>query len=232
MKNTVLTLLFTLSFYLVQAQTDYSDLKGELSGVEIELDDYKNSKYSAIHGSPYIDKKFKTAALILASGEVFNEVPVRLDIYKTIVEVKLNAEYFSVRVEGKVEEVRFSDGSIYKPIVDSEKLQSGFYHIHYHGELSVYEYEKVIFKAKEVGNTNYGGDKPDRFDRQKTKYIVEIDNEYYEVNSKSKFLKTMSVEQEDVYNTLKKRKLNPTKLKDLIDLAKAMDTSETALISD
>src|SRR5689334_12831229 len=51
-----------------------------------------HSYYEGVDGHPYFQESFKWATVKLSSGETFNNVSARLDIYKQMVQIKLNGD--------------------------------------------------------------------------------------------------------------------------------------------
>ena len=107
---------------------------GELGSRNISWDDQfiivdKNGRnfhsyYEGIDGHPYFIEDFKYSTIILSSGETFNNVLTRLDLYKQQVEFRLKSDTVKVALPGTVLEITFYDTS--QSVPQSYKFQSGY----------------------------------------------------------------------------------------------------------
>jgi len=83
-----------------------------------------HSYYEGIEGHPFFNENFKSSTITLASGEVFKNVMARLDLYKQMLQIKLNGDTVKSILPGNITEVIFYDTINSKPF--SYKFQSGY----------------------------------------------------------------------------------------------------------
>ena len=187
----------------------------------------KNKQYSVIEGSPYYTENFVMADLRLSDETLLKGVFARLDLYKADLEIQLGGEKRVVSNPEKVYEITWADERLlYFPNSDVLAL-NGFYKAYYASHSKVLAKQEVIFKPAEVANSNYAADKPDRFSRSKeVLYFVFPDSSVLEIVSKKQFYKEVQSLNPDLFNFIKENKINPTKIKDLVELAMAIDESE------
>ena len=68
-----------------------------------------HSYYEGIEGNPFFIENFRSSTIKLASGHVFNNVTARLDLYKQVIQVKLNGDTVKTILPGNITEVIFYD---------------------------------------------------------------------------------------------------------------------------
>ena len=107
---------------------------GVLGGGKVSWDDQfvivdKNggsfhSYYEGIDGHPFFIENFKSSTIKLASGEIFNNVKARLDLYKQMIQIRLNGDTVKTVLQGNVTEITFYD--TVQSISCSYKFQIGY----------------------------------------------------------------------------------------------------------
>jgi len=83
-----------------------------------------HSYYEGVEGTPFFNQNFKSSTIKLVSGETFNNVTARLDLYKQIIQVKLNGDTVKTVLPGNITEVIFYD--TVQSQYYSYKFQSGY----------------------------------------------------------------------------------------------------------
>jgi len=68
-----------------------------------------HSYYEGIEGNPFFIENFRSSTIKLVSGLEFNNVTARLDLYKQIVQVKLNGDTAKMILPGNITEIIFYD---------------------------------------------------------------------------------------------------------------------------
>src|SRR6185503_2912704 len=120
--------------FSVTAQLKTNMGEGRLGADKISWDDQiiivdKNganfhSYYEGVEGHPFFIENFKFSTITLVSGAVFKNVAARLDLYKQMLEVRLNGDTVKSILPGTITEVVFYDTIDSKPY--SYKFQSGY----------------------------------------------------------------------------------------------------------
>jgi hypothetical protein len=120
--------------FSVAAQLKTNMGEGKLGSYKVNWDDQfiivdKNganfhSYYEGVDGHPFFSENFKSSTITLASGEVFKNVIARLDLYKQMLQIRLNGDTVKSILPGNVTEVIFYDTINSKPY--SYKFQSGY----------------------------------------------------------------------------------------------------------
>ena len=92
---------------------------GRLGGDHVSWDDQfiivdKNggsfhSYYEGVEGNPFFTENFRSSTIKLVSGLEFNNVTARLDLYKQIVQIKLNGDTVKMLLPGNIVEIIFFD---------------------------------------------------------------------------------------------------------------------------
>lgn len=126
-------ILLCLNFY-AGAQLKVNMGEGNLSGGKVSWNDQfiivdKNggsfrSYYEGTEGNPFFIENFKSSSIKLVSGEEFKNVTARLDLYKQIIQIKLNGDTVKSVLPGNLTEVIFYDTVQLKPY--SYKFQTGY----------------------------------------------------------------------------------------------------------
>jgi hypothetical protein len=128
-----LFLLFGLVYLNLPA---LSQLKtnGKLGADQVNWDDQfiivdKNggsfhSYYDGVEGNPFFIEIFRSSTIKLVSGLEFNNVTARLDLYKQMIQVKLNGDTVKMVLPGSIAEVIFYDTVQSLPCV--YKFQTGY----------------------------------------------------------------------------------------------------------
>lgn len=182
-------------------------------------------KYQAIDGSPFQSDEFLPAEIYMLNGFVQRDIYARLDLFEGNVQVEVKRKSLVMSNPQVIEKVVLDDETTYLYFSKfQDKMPDGFYKSYHLGKNKVIALDKVVFKEEEVATNNYSEDKPDRFVRLKERVFLVLENkDAFEVISKKKFLKEMGATNPEIYNYLKKNKLNPTKIDDLVKLAIALD---------
>ena len=83
-----------------------------------------HSYYDGVEGDPFFMATFRSALIKLASGEEFNNISARLDVYTQMIQIKLNGDTAKYILPGVISEVIFFDTLQSKPV--SYKFQCGY----------------------------------------------------------------------------------------------------------
>jgi hypothetical protein len=83
-----------------------------------------HSYYEGIEGNPFFIENFRSSTIKLVSGLEFNNVTARLDLYKQIVQVKLNGDTAKMILPGNITEIIFYDTVQSLPF--EYKFQTGY----------------------------------------------------------------------------------------------------------
>lgn len=83
-----------------------------------------HSYYDGIEGNPYFLEQFKLAMIKLSTGESFNNVWARLDIYKQMAQIKVNGDTAKYILPGNVSEITFYDSL--KSVPEVYKFHAGY----------------------------------------------------------------------------------------------------------
>lgn len=68
-----------------------------------------HSYYEGIEGNPFFNENFRSSKIKLVSGLEFSNVIARLDLYKQIIQIKLNGDTVKMVLPGNIIEVTFYD---------------------------------------------------------------------------------------------------------------------------
>ena len=83
-----------------------------------------HSYYDGIEGNPFFIENFRSSTIKLVSGLEFNNVTARLDLYKQMIQVKLNGDTIKMILPGSIAEVIFYDTLQSLPI--EYRFQTGY----------------------------------------------------------------------------------------------------------
>ena len=83
-----------------------------------------HSYYDGIEGNPFFIESFRPTTIKLVSGLEFKNVTARLDLYKQMIQVKLNGDTVKMILPGSIAEVIFYDSVQSMPCV--YKFQTGY----------------------------------------------------------------------------------------------------------
>ena len=83
-----------------------------------------HSYYEGVEGHPFFIENFRSSTIRLVSGAVFNNVTARLDLYKQIIQIKLNGDTVKTVLPGNITEIIFYDTVHSLPC--SYTFQSGY----------------------------------------------------------------------------------------------------------
>jgi hypothetical protein len=68
-----------------------------------------HSYYDGVEGNPFFIESFRSSTIKLVSGLEFNNVTARLDLYKQIIQVRLNGDTVKMVLPGNITEITFYD---------------------------------------------------------------------------------------------------------------------------
>jgi len=83
-----------------------------------------HSYYEGIEGNPFFIESFRSSTIKLVSGLEFNNVTARLDLYKQIIQVKLNGDTVKMVLPGNITEIIFYD--TVQSLSNKYKFQTGY----------------------------------------------------------------------------------------------------------
>lgn len=119
MKKILLLIFSASSFIPALSQLRGNSGEARLGAGNVSWDDQfvildKNggsfhSYYEGVEGNPYFIEAFKWASIKLSTGEKFKNVSARLDLYKQMIQIKLNGDTAKYILPGSVSEITFYD---------------------------------------------------------------------------------------------------------------------------
>jgi hypothetical protein len=83
-----------------------------------------HSYYDGVEGNPFFIESFRPTTIKLVSGLEFNNVTARLDLYKQMIQVKLNGDTVKMILPGSIAEVIFYD--TVQSLPHEYKFQTGY----------------------------------------------------------------------------------------------------------
>ncbi len=83
-----------------------------------------HSYYDGIEGNPFFIESFRSSTIKLVSGLEFNNVIARLDLYKQIIQIKLNGDTVKMVLPGSIAEIIFYD--TVQSLLNEYKFQTGY----------------------------------------------------------------------------------------------------------
>jgi hypothetical protein len=83
-----------------------------------------HSYYEGIEGTPFFTDNFRSSTIKLVSGLEFNNVIARLDLYKQIIQIKLNGDTVKMVLPGSITEIIFYD--TVQSLLNEYKFQTGY----------------------------------------------------------------------------------------------------------
>src|SRR5262245_27898517 len=89
--------------------------EGTLGADEVDWDDQFiivdnnggsfHSYYEGVEGHPFFIESFRSSTIRLVSGAVFNNVTARLDLYRQIIQIRLNGDTVKTVLPGNITEI-------------------------------------------------------------------------------------------------------------------------------
>jgi len=83
-----------------------------------------HSYYEGVEGNPFYIESFRSSTIKLISGLEFNNVTARLDLYKQIIQIKLNGDTVKMVLPGNITEIIFYD--TVQSLSNKYKFQTGY----------------------------------------------------------------------------------------------------------
>ena len=83
-----------------------------------------HSYYEGVEGNPFFNENFRSSTIKLVSGLEFNNVTARLDLYKQIIQVRLNGDTVKMVLPGSIIEIVFYD--TVQSLTNEYKFQTGY----------------------------------------------------------------------------------------------------------
>ena len=83
-----------------------------------------HSYYEGVEGNPFFIENFRSSTIKLISGLEFNNVTARLDLYKQIIQIKLNGDTVKMVLPGNIAEIIFYD--TLQSLPNNYKFQTGY----------------------------------------------------------------------------------------------------------
>ena len=83
-----------------------------------------HSYYEGVEGNPFFNENFRSSTIKLVSGLEFNNVMARLDLYKQIIQIRLNGDTVKMVLPGNIIEIVFYD--TVQSLTNEYKFQTGY----------------------------------------------------------------------------------------------------------
>lgn len=165
---------------------------------------------TSIQGSPYLNEYFLPGTIELSNGEVLENVSIRYNVYKDVIEIDSEGEIREINKPNVVRSVTFNDRTfIYNPyLIKNAMKKNGYFEVLVEGPLTLYARRTNDLKM-ETRNSNFSknGIGASYFDLQ-INYYVETSNKTVFSLSKKKLLDQISSHKSEMKTYIKKRKLD------------------------
>jgi hypothetical protein len=198
---------------------------GDRFETEVKITDvygqpFKNN-YSDVKGSPFFIDGWVYSSVKLENGMVYDDLPVRLDVYAQELHFKKNNEELIFPAH-YIKEIEFFDSSQNKnykfqtdfPSIDNQN-QNNFYQVLSEGSVSLL---KSIRKTISVNKNDVSGEVEKQFDLYEDYYIFS-NNQLRRLKKEKEFvLKALAEKKDDIETFLKSNAINFKNLNDIIKL--------------
>lgn len=123
-------------------------------------------------GSPYMKDEFSESIVIFKSGEVFEEVPLRYNIFNDQFEAEMEKGVYALKRGSVVTEVIIDDRHFeYSPYIYMSKEKAGYLELLHKGDYSLYRQLQVEFKEAQPAQP-YIEERPAMFNRKNPLYYI------------------------------------------------------------
>ena len=226
MKKLVYTiaLIFVSQIILAQTTTTYTSFsipvssKSRSTGGGV-VSHNTGGVVTSMHGSPYLNEYFLPGSIELSSGEIIENVRLRLNTHQGIMEIDNDGEILEINKPDLVRRVELNDRVfIYNPyFVPNAKSKNDYFEVLVEGPLSLYSKRTNDLKMESHGshysNTGIGAS---YFKTEFQFFVKTSDEEVFEL-TKKRFLGNITSHKSEIKNYIKKRR---TKFNDELDLKK------------
>jgi hypothetical protein len=220
----ILLVIFCFHPLISTAQLDLFANSGNYPGTNVRIAEmaYKPK----VTGSFYLDKEWKTADIILSNEQVkLTNVPVRIDAKYNLIEIKHNDEV-KVLYSYQAHSLMFHEnGDIYltnKSLKDCDI--KGFSKVLFSGESSLVCNYYTKLKEATYNPALHIGEKDKQIVIVPVYHILLGNEACIKLEKSKKKFRKQFEEEEEVYNFIKKNKINPKKEKDLLKFMEFLDS--------
>lgn len=169
-------------------------------------------------GTPYLDKDWQPADILLKNGKTIPALPVRYNVLENKMVYQDKGKTYVVGTPDSIAEIKFSDRIfIYKAFEKGNTTEKGFFEIVSKGKVSLlkkYEIEVLRANYSMQFDTGY---KNDRLSLNQELYLQKGDQAAVP-NKKNKFLEVLSDKNTEVVHYMKKEKLSVKDKEDQIKI--------------
>lgn len=228
MKKTIVLLclaVFNLSVYSQNNDANYKIGVRQISLAENKAFlDLSDSEFKQIKGSPYDSEVFLLGSIFQAEQLVEKNAYLRYNIFSNEIEIKknLNDQEYNALVRNSDMIIKIGmDVFVLVPFEGSDEKGAYFKIISSGAHLDLYKRSSVEYTPRTFPKTSYDREKPAKFTRTDTYYLMLKDGNFVEMpKKKSKLLKIMKRNEAEVKDFIKVNHINLKEENDLIKLVK------------
>ncbi len=207
--------------FVTQSYSDFMELqpKTTLSKVVLSEKDIK--------GSPYLNKEFIKGNIITKDNIVYENVPLRYNIYNDDIEFEMSeGAYLAISNPKKMKEIHIGEEVFIYAIKRQKKgEQYGYYKLVEDGEIQMLSRFNIVFKEA-TNTTGYKAAEPPQFNRNANSHYIKIGTkEPQQLSKKKEIEKVFGAKSKEILAFIKKEKLNIRKEQDLKELVQHLNSS-------
>ncbi|APY08744.1 hypothetical protein BWZ20_10700 [Winogradskyella sp. J14-2] len=219
-KNVLLTCTLTLCTHAQQINNQ-RPTNVVLNDIRTQIERFNENDDANIKGSPYINDEFSIVKISQVKDSTYyarynaftHEMQIQTDTAKTLAldasvtyEVKFLKSNKTYKSLSYVNRYNITVNRFLVVLLENDKC-------------SLYKEEHIEYHEKEEATTNYGSEKPARYERADDVYFIKINNELKPIPTKKKqFLKFFPNKEKELKSYMKDQKLNPKNEVDLIKI--------------
>ncbi|MEA1888118.1 MAG: hypothetical protein U9N72_13010 [Bacteroidota bacterium] len=221
MKTIYLSIFLLFCTITLSAQNLWLGAEGQKFYDELIIRKAARGEIESYEGSPYMNEEFQEATITSSEDLVFENVPIRYNVYYDLFEVELEEGIYNLRRGGIVSKVNLEDHRfIYSTYDYLSSEGEGYLELVMEGEYTLYKKHQVVFKEAEPAQP-YQEAKPARFEgRDPLFYIAHGDNQSVFIRNRRSFLDIAGEKGKALKDFIKDERL---RIKNEEDMLKAVE---------
>ncbi len=175
--------------------------------------------YSAVQGSPFLNKDFQQGEVSTTSNTAFNNVLLRYNIYEDEMEFEAEDKKTFYLEKSTIKNVKIGDSEfIYKAYASNNKLGRSYFEVLLRGKATLLKQYRVVFEAAKLPKA-YEDATPAQFKTSKSEFYIAFgDEEANRISGFKELLDLLPDKKMEVAEFLKKNKLTLGKQEDIIQV--------------
>jgi hypothetical protein len=177
-----------------------------------------SNEVEEVKGSPYIVEKFYNGNIQFKNGQVFNDIPLRLNVFFNELEYRKDDKIYALKNNLAVDNVTIAaDTLVYEKFENNKVMEYAFFKRLVHGKTELLVKSNIdLFEAQPAQGVV--ASKPARYEKRADTYYLKLPDGYLEkISSIKKLIKKIEIHNKELTTYAKEARISSKNTEELID---------------